>query len=75
MKIELLMWGWFVGGAEIDDVLRAAALGEGAGVFDPGVPRGGKLAVEVDAGLAGEISARSFGWPHQGEHACDGPVF
>jgi len=57
VKVELLVGCWLVCGAEVDDVLRAAALGKGAGVFDVGVPGRENLAVEVDAGLAGEISA------------------
>ena len=57
VKVELLMGGRLVCRAEVDDVLWAAALGKGAGVFDVGVPGREDLAVEVDAGLAGQISA------------------
>ena len=74
MKIQLLMRRRFVGRAEVDDVLRTAALGKGAGVFDVGVPGRRELTVKVHAGLAGQISPRSLGRPHEGEHSCDGPV-
>src|ERR1700760_2292716 len=57
VKVELLMGRRLVWGAEADDVLGTAALGKGAGVFDVGVPESQDLAVEVDTGLAGEISA------------------
>ncbi len=47
MKIKLLMQRELVGRAEIDHVLRSAALGKSAGIFDVGVPRLGELAVEI----------------------------
>ena len=57
MKIELLVRRRFVGRAEVDDVLRTAALRKGAGVFDVGVPGRRELTIKVDTCLAGQIAA------------------
>jgi hypothetical protein len=61
--------------AEVDHVLRTAALGKGAGVFDPGIPGLRKLPVKIYARLARQISPWSLGGPHNGEHSIDCPVF
>lgn len=53
MKIELLMRRKLVCRAEVDCVLRAAALGERPGIFNVGVPRRRKLPVKIHTGLAG----------------------
>lgn len=60
MKVELLMRGRLVCRAEIDHMLRTAALGKGSGIFDVGVPGRRKLPVKIYACLARQISPRFF---------------
>jgi hypothetical protein len=55
-------------------VLRGSALGEGAGVFDEGVPGPGELAIEEQGGLAGDVAAVALRRPIGGEHARSRPV-
>src|SRR5271155_5378855 len=64
-----------IGRAEIDHMLRSAALRKRAGVLHVSVPGLRKLPVKIHAGLAGQVSPCSLRWPHQGEHAGSGPVF
>ena len=73
MKVELLMRRRLVCRAKVDHVLRTAALGKSAGVFDVSVSGRRKLPVEIDASLAGQIPPRSLGWPHKGEHSSGRP--
>ena len=74
MKVQLLLRRRLVGRAEINHMLRTAALGERAGIFDVGVPGRRKLPVKIQTGLDRQISPRSLGWPHKGEHAGSRPV-
>ena len=65
---------WLVCRAEIDHVLRTAALGKTARIFNVGVPRRRKLSVKIHTRLASQISSRSLGQPHEREHSCSRPV-
>ena len=75
MKIDLLIVRELKRGADVEDMHGSAALVKVAGVFDEGIPASGELAIELEAGLTGDIAARAFGWPGDGEHARDGPIF
>jgi len=74
MKVQLLMQRRLVYRAEIDHILRTAALGKSTGIFDVRVPGRRKLPVKIHTGLARQISLRSLGWPHKREHSGSRPV-
>jgi hypothetical protein len=75
VKIQLLVRGEFAGSAQMEEMLRASALGEVAGVFDEGVALRGELSVEQETGLTGQIARRSLSGPEKCEHAGGGPIF
>lgn len=60
MKIELLMRRDLVCRAEIDHILRTAALGKGTRIFAVSVPELRKLPVKIHARLARQISPRPW---------------
>ena len=74
MKVQLLIGRRFVYRAEIDHILRTAALGKSAGIFDVRVPGRRKLPVKIHTGLARQISLRSLSWPHKREHSGSRPA-
>src|SRR5579863_1794124 len=74
MHIELILGLHLIRNAEMQQVLRASALGKLAGIFDERIHGVRDLPIQEKSGLSGDVSTINLGRPVQRELSGGGPI-